>query len=50
MKLLDIKFNNKQKDRRAMDVKELLKFFPENLPVSYMIDLLPGKQKSAATR
>ena len=49
-KLLDIKFHNKQKDRRAIDSKELFKFFPEELPVSYMLDLLPGKQRRDVTR
>ena len=49
-KLLDNKFHNKQKDRRAMDLKELLKLFPEDLPVSYMLDLLPDKQRRAVTR
>ena len=49
-KLLDIKFHNKQKDRRAMDLKELLKLFPEELPVSCMLDLLPDKQRRAVTR
>ena len=49
-KLLDNKFHNKQKDRRAMDLKELLKLFPEELPVSCMLDLLPNKQRRAVTR
>ena len=49
-KLLDNKFRNKQKDRRAMDFKELLKLFPEELPVSCMLDLLPDKQRRAVTR
>ena len=49
-KLLDNKFHNKQKDRRAMDFKELLKLFPEELPVSCMPDLLPDKQRRAVTR
>ena len=49
-KLLDNKFRNKQKDRRAMDFKELLKLFPDELPVSCMLDLLPDKQRRAGTR
>ena len=44
-KLLDNKFHNKQKDRHAIDFEELFKFFPEDLPVSYMLDLLPDKQR-----
>ena len=49
-KFLDVKFHNKQKDRRAMDFKEVFKIYPEDLPVSYMLDLLPDKQRRAATR
>ena len=49
-KFLDVKFHNKQKDRRAMDLKELLKLFPDELPVSCMLDLLPDKQRRAVTR
>ena len=49
-KFLDVKFHNKQKDRRAIDFIEVFKSFPEDLPVSYMLDLLPDKQRRAATR
>ena len=50
MKYVNAILKNTQKERLAIGFKKVVELFPEDLPVSYLIDCLPELQKRIARR